>query len=293
MLLGASLAVYVLLHLTGGNIAAGLLSEEASREQVEQLRRQLGLDRPIYEQYLRWLGGVLQGNFGVSFRSGLPAMAIVLERFPATVQLALTAQLIAIAVAFPLGILAAVRRGSWWDRACMGLALIGQSVPHFWLGLMLILVLAVQTRWFPVSGREGGLEYLVLPALTLATAPLAQLARLVRSGMLEVLNQDFVQTARAKGLREQTVLAQHALRNALLPLITVIGLEMGTLLNGSVVIENVFAWPGVGRLLITSLQARDIPVVEAGVFLVAAIYILINLSVDILYAYVDPRVRYR
>jgi peptide/nickel transport system permease protein len=194
-------------------------------------------------------------------------------------------------VAFPLGILAAVRRGSWWDRGCMALALLGQSVPHFWLGLMLILLVAVQLRVLPVSGREGP-EYLILPALTLATGPLAQLARLVRSGMLEMLGQDFVRTARAKGLAQGIVLTRHALRNALLPLITVIGLELGALLNGSVIIESVFAWPGVGRVLITALQQRDIPVVEAGVALIAGIYIGLNLLVDLLYAFVDPRVRY-
>jgi ABC-type dipeptide/oligopeptide/nickel transport system permease component len=173
----------------------------------------------------------------------------------------------------------------------MSLALLGQSVPHFWLGLMLILIVAVQLRWLPVSGREGP-EYLILPALTLATGPLAQLARLVRSGMLEILEQDFVRTARAKGLGQSTVLTQHALRNALLPLVTVIGLELGSLLNGSVVIEAVFAWPGVGRVLITALGQRDIPVVEAGVFLIAGIYIALNLVVDLLYAFIDPRVRY-
>jgi ABC-type dipeptide/oligopeptide/nickel transport system permease component len=291
VLLGASLVVYFLLHWTGGDIAAAMLPDWATTDQVREYRRKLGLDLPIHQQYLQWLGGALRGDFGVSFRNDLPAMDLILERFPATIQLALTAQVIAIVVAFPLGILAAVRRGSWWDRACMGLALLGQSMPNFWLGLMLILIVAVQLRWLPVSGREGP-EYLILPALTLATGPLAQLARLVRSGMLEMLSQDFVRTARAKGLSSQVVLVQHALRNALLPLVTVIGLELGSLLNGSVVVEAVFAWPGVGRVLITALQQRDIPVVEAGVFLIAGIYIALNLAVDILYAVIDPRVRY-
>jgi peptide/nickel transport system permease protein len=174
----------------------------------------------------------------------------------------------------------------------MALALLGQSVPHFWLGLMLILVVAVNLRWLPVSGSEGP-AYLILPALTLATAPLAQLARLVRSGTLEMLHKDFVRTARAKGLSERVVVSRHALRNALLPLVTVIGLELGTLLNGSVIVENVFAWPGMGRALVTALQQRDIPVVEAGVFLIASLYITINLLVDLLYSALDPRVRYR
>jgi peptide/nickel transport system permease protein len=292
VVLGVSLLVYLILHLTGGDIAAGMLPDWATAEEVAHFRLAMGLDLPVHEQYLHWLGGVLHGDFGTSFRNDAPAMELVLERIPATMRLALTAEAIALAIAFPLGVLAAVRRGSWWDRACMLLALAGQSVPHFWLGLMLILVVAVQLRWLPVSGT-GGVEYLVLPAVTLATAPLAQLARLVRSGMLEVLHQDFVRTARAKGLAERTVLSRHALRNALLPLVTVIGLELGTLLNGSVVVENVFAWPGAGRVLVTALQQRDIPVVEAGVFLIAGLYIVINLGVDILYATLDPRVRYR
>jgi peptide/nickel transport system permease protein len=291
VLIGTSLMVFLILHWTGGDIAAAMLPDWATSEQVRQYRRKLGLDLPIHQQYLQWLASAVRGDFGLSFRNDLPAMALVLERFPATVQLALSAQLLAMAIAFPLGILAAVKRGSWWDRACMSLALLGQSVPHFWLGLMLILIVAVQLRWLPVSGREGP-EYLILPALTLATGPLAQLARLVRSGMLEMLSQDFVRTARAKGLGQSTVLTHHALRNALLPLVTVMGLELGSLLNGSVVIEAVFAWPGVGRVLITALGQRDIPVVEAGVFLIAGIYIALNLAVDLLYAFIDPRVRY-
>lgn len=292
VLLGASLVVFVLLHLTGGDIARSLInSDSATEAQIDRLRSQLALDLPIHEQYWKWITGVVQGDFGQSFRSGMPAMALVLERFPATVQLAVTAQLIAIALACPLGILAAVRRGSWWDRLSMSLALLGQSMPNFWLGLMLVLIVAVELRLLPVSGRESP-QHLILPAITLAVAPLALLARLVRSGMLEILNQDYVRTAHAKGLPGRTVLTRHGLRNALLPLVTVIGLEFGSLLNGSVVIENVFAWPGVGQLLVSALHQRDIPVVEAGVFLVAAVYVGINLAVDLLYAYIDPRVRY-
>jgi ABC-type dipeptide/oligopeptide/nickel transport system permease component len=292
VLFGVSLVVYFVLHLTGGDISAGMLPDWATEAEVAQFRRQMGLDLPVHEQYAHWISGVLQGDFGTSFRNDASAMELVAERFPATVRLALTAEALALVVAFPLGVLAALRRGSWWDRACMALALLGQSVPHFWLGLMLILIVAVNLRWLPVSGSEGP-TYLILPALTLATAPLAQLARLVRSGTLEMLHQDFVRTARAKGLAERVVVSRHALRNALLPLITVIGLELGTLLNGSVVVESVFAWPGVGRVVVTALQQRDIPVVEAGVFLIAGLYITINLAVDLLYASLDPRVRYR
>ena len=292
VIFGVSLLVYFILHLTGGDIATGMLPDWATAAQVAKFRHDMGLDLPIHQQYLHWLSGVLRGDFGTSFRNDVAAIDLVMERFPATVRLALTAEAVALAIAFPLGILAALRRGSWWDRACMALALLGQSVPHFWLGLMLILVVAVNLRWLPVSGSEGP-TYLILPALTLATAPLAQMARLVRSGTLEMLHQDFVRTARAKGLAESVVISRHALRNALLPLVTVIGLELGTLLNGSVVVESVFAWPGVGRVVVTALQQRDIPVVEAGVFLIAGLYIFINLGVDILYAAIDPRVRYR
>jgi ABC-type dipeptide/oligopeptide/nickel transport system permease component len=292
VLVGASLVVFLLLHYTGGDIVLTMLPDWATDEQRAEFRRKLGLDLPLHLQYLSWLLAAARGDFGMSFRNDLPAMELVLERFPATLQLATAALTIALAVAFPLGILAAVRRGSWWDRACMALALVGQSVPAFWLGLMLILIVAVELRWLPVSGRDGP-QYLILPAITLATGPLAQLARLVRSSILEMLGQDFVRTARAKGLRERGVLTGHALRAAMLPLITVIGLDLGALLNGSVVVETVFAWPGVGRTLVAGLQQRDIPVVEAGVLLVSVLYIAINLAVDLLYAVLDPRVRYR
>lgn len=292
VVVGASLVVFLLLHYTSGDIVLSMLPDYATDAQRADYRRKLGLDLPLPAQYANWLGSAVRGDFGMSFRNDLPAMELVLERFPATVQLASTALAVALVVAFPLGILAAVRRGSWWDRGCMALALAGQSMPGFWLGLMLILVVAVELRWLPVSGREGP-SYLILPALTLAASPVAQFARLVRSCMLEVLGQDFVRTARAKGLRERSVLTGHALRAALLPLVTVIGLELGALLNGSVVVESVFAWPGIGRTLIAGLQQRDIPVVEAGVLLVSVLYIGINLAVDLLYAALDPRVRYR
>jgi ABC-type dipeptide/oligopeptide/nickel transport system permease component len=291
VLLGATVIVFGLLHFTGGNIARSLLPEWATEEQIADFESKLGLDLPLHQQYLRWLGNVAQGDYGASLQTGLPAMEIILERLPATIQLAVTAQIIAALVAFPLGTLAAIRRGSIWDRTCMTLAVIGQSIPEFWLGLMLILFLSVQAGWLPVSGRQEPTS-IILPALTLATGPIAIHSRLVRSGMIEALGQDFVRTARAKGLKERAVIYRHALRNALLPLITVIGLEIGSLLNGSVVIEAVFAWPGIGRLLVESLQRRDIPVVEAGVLLVAVVYVGLNLIVDILYGWIDPRVRY-
>lgn len=292
VLLGTSLIVFLLVNVAGGDIALGLLPETATPEQVEAYREKLGLDQPPLIQYLEWVRGAVTGDFGASFRTNTSAMALIIERIPATVQLAVAALLIALAVSLPLGILAAVRRGSIWDRMSMGLALLGQSVANFWLGLMLILVFAVLLGWLPVSGRDDPLS-LVLPAVTLATGPMAQFSRMIRSGMIEVLRENYIRTAYAKGLRESVILNRHALRNALLPFVTIVGLEFGTLLNGSVVIETVFAWPGIGYLLVQSLSARDLPVIAAGVVFLAIMYVTLNLIVDLLYTVIDPRVRYR
>lgn len=292
VLLGTTIVVFMLINLAGGDIALNLLPETATPATVAEFQRKLGLDQPPIIQYVRWLGGVIRGDFGTSFLTNTSAMSMVLERLPATVQLATVALVTALAVSLPLGILAAVKRGSIWDRASMALALAGQSIANFWLALMMILLFAVVLRVLPVSGRDSPLS-IVLPALALATGPMAQFSRLIRSGMLEVLGEDYVRTARAKGLPERSVVYRHALRNALLPFITIVGLEFGTLLNGSVVIETVFAWPGIGYLLVRSLTARDLPVIEAGVLLVAVIYVGLNLIVDILYTVIDPRVRYR
>lgn len=294
VLFGASLIVFLLIHQSsGGDIAAGLINvDTATPAQVAALRHKLGLDQPIYLQYVHWVWGILHGDFGNSFATGLPAMPMVLQRFPATVELALAAELIALVVALPLGIVAAMRRGSIWDRACMTLALLGQSTPNFWLALMLILLFAVTLEWLPVSGRDSPFS-IILPAVTLSVAPLAAFARLIRSGMLEILGQDYIRTARAKGLSEAMVINKHALRNALLPFVTIVGLQLGTLLNGAVIIETVAAWPGIGFLLVQALEARDIPVIEVGVLLVAVIYVLLNLAVDLVYLRIDPRISVR
>lgn len=294
VLFGASLIVFLLVHQSaGGDIAAGLINvDTATPAQIAALRHKLGLDQPIYLQYIHWVWGIVRGDFGNSFQTGLPAMPMVLQRFPATVELAIAAELIALVVAVPLGVVAAVRRGSIWDRACMTLALLGQSMPNFWLALMLILLFAVTLEWLPVSGRDSPLS-IILPAVTLSVAPLASFARLVRSGMLEILGQDYIRTARAKGLSEGMVINKHALRNALLPFVTIVGLELGTLLNGAVIIETVSAWPGIGFLLVQALEARDIPVIEVGVLLVAVIYVVLNLAVDLLYLRIDPRISVR
>jgi peptide/nickel transport system permease protein len=283
------MVVFALLFLTG-DPAALMLPVDATPQQAAQFRHQLGLDDPLPVQYGRFLGGVARGNFGESLRSREPALPLVIDRLPATMQLAVTALVLSVIVALPLGILAAVKHGSWVDRAAMSFALFGQSVPVFWLGIMLILLLAVQLRWFPSGGRSD-LASLVLPAVTLGLFGTARTARLVRSGMLDVLRRDYIRTAYAKGLTNVLVLRRHALKNALIPVVTILGLDLATLLGGAVITETVFSWPGVGRLVVTSIAGRDYPVVQAAVFVVASSYILINLAVDVLYAYLDPRIR--
>jgi len=252
-------------------------------------RRAYGLDQPIPVQYGHYLARLLQGDFGQSFAYRRPALEVVLERLPATLELSSAALLIALTVAIPAGIISAVKRNSIFDHISMGLVLLGQSVPTFWLGMLMILVFAVGLHVLPVSGR-GSFAQLVLPSVTLAMWLLALVARLTRSGMLEVLSQDYIRTARAKGLAEFVVTARHAVRNALVPIVTVVGLQAGGLLGGAVMTEAVFAWPGVGTLVLESILKRDYPVVLAALIMVAAAFVLINLLVDLLYGYLDPRV---
>jgi len=288
--LGVVTLAFAALRLSG-DPAATMLPGDASVDQLEALRRELGLDRPIYVQYLQFLGGALRGDFGTSFRHQQPALGLVLERLPATMELAFAALLLATVVALPLGILAAIRHGRLIDALAMGFAVVGQSTPTFWMGIMLILVVSVELGVLPTSGR-GGWEYLILPAVTLGTQFAALLARLTRTSMLEVLGQDFLRTARAKGLRERTVVFGHALKNASVPVITLAGLQFGTLLGGAVVTETVFAWPGVGRLAVQSIFVRDYPVVQAAVFVLALSFVTINLLVDLAYGQLDPRIRH-
>ncbi|MBA2450782.1 MAG: ABC transporter permease [Chloroflexi bacterium] len=288
--LGVVTLAFAALRLSG-DPAATMLPGDASVDQLEALRRELGLDRPIYVQYLQFLGGALRGDFGTSFRHQQPALGLVLERLPATMELAFAALLLATVVALPLGILAAIRHGRLIDALAMGFAVVGQSTPTFWMGIMLILVVSVELGVLPTSGR-GGWEYLILPAVTLGTQFAALLARLTRTSMLEVLGQDFLRTARAKGLRERTVVFGHALKNAGVPVITLAGLQFGTLLGGAVVTETVFAWPGVGRLAVQSIFVRDYPVVQAAVFVLALSFVTINLLVDLAYGQLDPRIRH-
>ena len=309
VLLGISIIIFIILHLTG-DPAVLLMPPDATKEDIDNFRRIMGFNDPLFvrwppwqylhppwrfvtdTQYGRFFLGLLQGNFGMSFRHQQPALGLVLERMPATIELTLSAMAIAICVAIPVGILSAVRRNSVMDHAGMVLALLGQSMPVYWLGIMFILLFAVRLNLLPAFGA-GGWSHLILPAVTLGAFSMARIARLTRSGMLEVLGQEYVRTARAKGVSEVRVILKHGLKNAAIPIITVIGLDLGTLLGGAVITETIFAWPGVGRLAVQAISYRDYPVVQAAVFTLASIFIGINFLVDILYAYVDPRVAYK
>ena len=287
--LGVVTLAFVALRLSG-DPAATMLPGDASVDELRDLRHALGLDRPLHVQYVAFLGGAVRGDFGDSFRHQQPAFGLVLERLPATLELAFAALLLAVAVALPLGIVAAIYRGRAVDMLAMGFAVVGQATPYFWMGIMLILVVSVELGWLPTSGR-GGWPHLILPAVTLGTHFAASLARLTRTSMLEVLGQNFVTTARAKGLGEPRVVLAHALKNAAVPVVTLIGLQFGTLLGGAVVTETIFAWPGVGRLAVQSIFVRDYPVVQAGVLVLALVFVAINLAVDLLYGTLDPRIR--
>jgi peptide/nickel transport system permease protein len=274
-----------------GDPAATMLPGDASVEELQALRHALGLDQSLPTQYLRFLTSAVHGDFGLSFRHQQPALAVVLERLPATLELALASLLLSVAIAIPLGILAALYRGRLGDVLAMGFAVVGQATPYFWMGIMLILVVSVELGWLPTSGR-GGLDHLILPAVTMATHLAASLARLTRTSMLEVLGQNYLNTARAKGLSERSVIWAHALKNAAIPITTLIGVQFGTLLGGSIVTEMIFAWPGVGRLAVQSIFARDYPVVQASVFVLALSFVAINFAVDLLYGCLDPRIRH-
>ena len=287
--LGVVTLVFVALRLSG-DPAATMLPGDATVDELAALRRTLGLDRPLHLQYVAFLGGAVRGDFGESFRHQQPAFGLVLERLPATLELAFAALVLAVVVALPLGILAAVYRGRTADVLAMSFAVVGQATPYFWMGIMLILVVSVELGWLPTSGR-GGWQHLILPAVTLGTHFAASLARLTRTSLLEVLGQNFVTTARAKGLAEGSVILRHALKNAAVPVVTLIGLQFGTLLGGAVVTETIFAWPGVGRLAVQSIFARDYPVVQAGVLVLALSFVALNLLVDLLYGALDPRIR--
>lgn len=286
-----SFVVFFILHLTG-DPALVLLPPDASAEDIQRFREAMGFNDPFLVQYGRFLAGALQGDFGQSVRHGEPAFALVLERMPATFELSGAALVVALCLALPAGIVSAVRRNSIIDYVSTVTALLGQSMPTFWLGIMLILVFSVWLNLLPSSGR-GSVEHLIMPAVTLGLFTTARIMRLTRSGMLEVLNQDYIRTARAKGMAGPPVIWKHALKNAAIPIVTIVGIELGTLLGGAVITETIFAWPGVGRLSVQAIYNRDYPVVQAAVFLLASTFVLVNLVVDVVYTYLDPRIRLR
>ncbi|MCL0030039.1 ABC transporter permease [Dehalococcoidia bacterium] len=292
VLIGVSLLVFAMVRLVPGCPAVAIAGVHATPEFIEQVRRDLGLDRPLHTQYFIFMGNLLRGDLGVSTRTGRPAATEIWDKFPNTVELAMASMLVASVIGIIAGVISATRQYSIFDSGSMLVALFGVSVPVFWLGLMLMLLFAVTLDWLPAGGRGGTIEYLILPAITLGTASAAIIARMTRSNMLEVLRQDFITTARAKGLRERIVTYKHALKNALIPVVTIIGLQSGILLGGAVLTETVFAWPGVGRLMVDSIMARDFPVVQGAVLLFAVCFVFINLFVDILYSFLDPRIRY-
>jgi peptide/nickel transport system permease protein len=305
VIIGVTLVTFLALH-AGGDPTYLFVSERASFEEIEATRRALGFDRPLHEQYLSYVGDLVRGDFGQSLSYRQPAMDIVLEALPATMELALFSMLIAIVVAIPLGVLSAIHRGTAWDGSITTFAMFGQSIPNFWMGIMMILFFGLYLRWFPISGHvpfitpllDGDIGtafanlprtilHLILPGIAIGTYSLARNTRLIRSSLLEVLEQDYVRTARSKGLSERRVLVHHALRNAWLPVVTIIGLEFGFLLGGVVVVETVFSYPGIGRLLFAAINQRDIPLVQAGVTLLAGVFILLNLVVDLVYVRLD------
>lgn len=290
VLIGISIISFFFIHLSGDPVML-MLPADASEEHVEELREQLGFNDPVYIQYLRFASKAVQGDFGESLYYHVPVISLIKERFPASMELAVTAMLIALIVAVPIGIISAVRRGSFLDMGSMLEALFGLSMPHFWLGIMLMLLFSVKLGWLPTSGR-GTLAHLVMPSLALGLSLMAMFARLTRSIMLEILSLDYIRTARAKGLVEKIVIAKHAFKNALIPLVTIAGMQFGFLLGGTVIIETVFAWPGLGRLVVQAIFNRDYPLVQAIVLVLAVIFVAVNLLVDLIYVYLDPQISY-
>jgi peptide/nickel transport system permease protein len=273
-----------------GDPAAAMAGDNWNRTQIEEFSRQMGFDRPWYVQYADFLSKAVRGDFGVSLKQQQPTFTLISQRMPATLKLAAAAMAISLCLGLPLGVLAAIKRGSVWDNVLMLGGLLGQSLPVFLLGLLLIMVFSVNLGWLPVAGADTPL-HLVLPSITLGMFSTAYVARMARSSMLEVLGRDYVRTARAKGLASHTVIVGHALRNALIPLVTVIGLQFGALLGGAVITETIFAWPGVGSLTIQAIRSKDLPLVQACVTVLASIFVLVNLAIDLLYTYLDPRIR--
>ncbi len=309
VIIGVTFFAFMTLQLAGDPTYL-YVSDRASAEEIATIRQRLGFDRPLHEQYITYMTRMVQGDFGTSLVTKMPALDLVMTRLPATIELTLFAMILGLVLAIPIGILSATRRGTPLDGGIMLFAIFGQSMPSFWLGIMLILTVGLGLRWLPISGHvpvlqpllsgdvglaisnvPDALRHLILPGITIAVFSLSRNARLIRSTMLEVLSQDYVRTARAKGLRERSVVGRHAFRNSLIPVVTILGLEFGFLLSGVVVVETVFSWPGVGRLVFNSINQRDVPVVQAAVISFSFLFVLLNLLVDLVYARLDPRVR--
>lgn len=282
--------VFLLIHIVPGDPVEQMLGEGAAPGQIEQLRHTLGLDKPLFVQYGKYLWEIAHGDLGQSFKFQAPVRRVIFERYPATLQLAFLALLVCMVIAIPAGVIAASRRGQVPDRTISVLTLFGLAMPNFALGPLLITLFSIKIGWLPVSGRGGPLNY-ILPGVTLGAALAAILTRMVRGAMLEELSSDYVRTARAKGLSEAAVLVRHALRNALIPIITILGLQFGTLLAGTIVTETIFSWPGIGRLTVQAISARDYPLLQGCILVIALSYVLVNLLTDFLYAFIDPRVR--
>jgi peptide/nickel transport system permease protein len=289
VLLGISFVTFGAIFLTG-DPSSLMVNETWTKQQIEDFRHEMGFDRPWLVQYGDFIADALRGDFGTSLRVNQPAFTLVLERMPATLELTIASIVYSTLIALPVGIISAVRRNTFLDFLVRGVTILAQAVPIFWLGILLIMFFGVKLRWLPVSGR-GDWRNLIMPALSLGTFALARNTRLIRSCLLEVLGQNYIITARAKGLHERSILYSHALRNALIPTITLIGLQFSTLLGGAIITETVFSWPGVGRLAVNSIYNKDFPVVQASVTILASIFVVVNLAVDIIYTYLDPKIR--
>lgn len=290
-LFGVLVIVFLLLYVAPGDPVQDMVGERADAETIARLRKELHLDDPLHTQFIKYTGGVIRGDLGNSYITNRPILSDIQERFPKTLMLAGAAMLIASVLGITIGVLSARNQGGWFDRLGLGVAYLGISFPVYWVGLILILLFAIQLRWLPPSGY-GGIEYIILPALALGSRSIAFLARVTRSAMLDVLGGDFVRTARAKGLRERAVIMRHALRNALIPIITVLGLDFGYYLTGSILTETIFSWPGIGRYVVNAISRRDLPAIQGSVLFLSVVFVLVNLITDLAYAKADPRVAY-
>jgi len=298
VLLGISVISFLVIRMIPGDVISSIMGQDFGDPAVEaEMRRYFGLDMPVWQQFLHWFGGLVQGDLGTSMRTGQPVLDEIMQRFPSTLLLAVSALLVAVLISIPFGVLSATKRNGLLDASTRVASLIGLSVPNFWLGILLVYIFSVSLGWLPSQGASEGegllanVKYLILPAVTLGASLAAINMRMTRSSMLEVLNQDYVRTARAKGLGEPVVMVRHALRNSLIPVVTVLGIELGALLGGTVIVEQVFAWPGLGTMVIRGISQRDYPVVQGTLLFLAFFYVVVNFLVDLAYTYLDPRLR--